>query len=228
MKLRVLDLFCGAGGAAKGYHDGFIAAGFDVEIVGVDIEPQPDYPYRFVHADAMAFTSVTAFDFVHASPPCQGESVTRSLHPDKEYDRPLIPTFERLAALSCPWVVENVDNAAAPSSVYKARLCGSSFGLRTRRHRWFWSNLAFLVSPCDHRAQGVTLGVYGNSDGAHEDGFKHPGRKRGPRQATTVEAREIMGMPWVTKRHGLTQAIPPAYTEFLAGQIAPALVRGAA
>jgi DNA (cytosine-5)-methyltransferase 1 len=216
-KPRLLDLFCGAGGAAMGYH----RAGFDV--VGVDIEPQTRFPFEFHQADAMTFP-LDGFDAIHASPPCQGESSLRVLHVDKTYERLLVPVLERMAGVSVPWVVENVNNAEAPSGIYKVRLCGSSFGLRVRRHRWFWSNTALLVPSCNHRAQqGRLVGVYGASDGAHPDGFKHPGRKRGPRQATTAEAREVMGMPWVAQRRGLTNAIPPAYTEWIGSQLLAAL-----
>lgn len=220
--MRLLDLFCGAGGAGMGYH----LAGFDV--VGVDLEPQPDYPFEFHQADAMSFP-LDGFEAIHASPPCQGETSLRVLHQDKEYERLLIPTLERFANLRVPWVVENVDNADAPPTAYKVRLCGSSFGLRVRRHRWFWSNAMLLVPPCDHAAQaGRLIGVYGASDGAHPDGFKHPGRKRGPRQATTIEAREVMGMPWAQRRRGLTNAIPPAYTEWIGRQLLDHLDREAA
>jgi DNA (cytosine-5)-methyltransferase 1 len=208
-----LDLFCGAGGAGMGYH----LAGW--EVVGVDLLPQPDYPFEFHQADAMAYP-LDGFDAIHASPPCLGETQLRQVHPTKVYERLLVPTLERLRYLPMPWVVENVDNASAPAELPKVRLCGTSFGLRMRRHRWFWSNQALLVPTCNHREfAGRLLGVYGASDGWHPEGFKHPGSKRGPRQATTVEAREVMGMPWVRQRRSLTNAIPPAYTEWLGRQL---------
>lgn len=213
----LLDLFAGAGGASVGYH----RAGFNV--VGVDIEPQPNYPFEFHQADAMQFP-LEDVDVIHASPPCQGESRLRVLHPDRTYSRLLRPTLARLATLPVPWVVENVEGADAPPEVYRFMLCGSAFGLRVRRHRWFWSNLAVWSTPCNHAAQNDRLlGVYGASDGAHPDGFKHPGQKRGPRQATTAEAREVMGMPWATRRRELTEAIPPAYTQWIGEQLIQAL-----
>ncbi len=116
-------------------------------------------------------------------------------------------------------MVENVDNADAPATFTKLRLCGTSFGLPMRRHRWFWSNILLFGLPCDHASQPDLVGVYGHSDGAHEAGFKHPGKRRGPRQATTIEAREVMGMPWATRRIGLTNAIPPVYTSFIGEQL---------
>lgn len=209
--MRVLDLFCGVGGAAMGYH----LAWPDAEIVGVDITPQPDYPFEFVQADATTYP-LGGFDFIHASPPCQGETSVRAIHQDRTYERLLIPTLTRLAELDVPWIVENVENADAPAHIYKVRLCGSAFGLRVRRHRWFWTNQAVLVPGCSHGSQIDVVGVYGSSDGTTSNG-------RGPRQATTIEAREVMGMPWATKRRGITNAIPPAYTRYLAEQLTAAV-----
>jgi DNA (cytosine-5)-methyltransferase 1 len=188
-----------------GYH----RAGF--EVVGVDIEPQPDYPFEFIQADAMTFP-LDGFDAVHASPPCQGETSVAALWRDRCHVRLLAPTLARLAELAVPWVVENVENAAAPPGVFKVRLCGSSFGLRVRRHRWFWSNALLLVPECDHGAQTDVVGVYGHSSGVN-------GKNKGPRQATTVEARKVMGMPWAVARRGITNAIPPAYTEWIGAQL---------
>ena len=216
----ILDLYSGEGGAAMGYHN----AGF--RVIGVDIHPMPGYPFEFHQADALEVlagnTAIdpTSFDAIHASPPCQGETSLKAIWQDRDHERPLIPTLEALRTLNIPWIVENVDNADAPPEYFKIRLCGSSFGLRVRRHRWFWSNMLLTPLPCDHESQGDDLvGVYGHSDGAREPGFKHPGRRRGPRQATTAEAREVMSMPWATTRRGVTNAIPPSYTEYIGCQL---------
>lgn len=141
---RLLDLFCGAGGAAEGYH----RAGFDV--FGVDINYQPNYPFDFHQGDAMTFP-LGGFDAIHASPPCQHyANVTKwrgnpALHPDL-----LVPTVDRLKGSGVPWVVENVpDSPMAPDFI----LCGSMFGLAVRRHRWFltsWGGFE-LVQGCRHR-----------------------------------------------------------------------------
>lgn len=217
---RLLDLFSGAGGAAVGYH----RAGF--EVVGVDIRPQPNYPFEHHVADALTYP-LDGFDVVHASPPCQDHSALSSLHPRRGTGWMLDAILERLGAGGTPYVVENVVGADGPVAVgvYRVLLCGSAFGLSIRRHRWFWSNVALLVPGCDHAAQrGHLVGVYGASDGAHPEGFKHPGTKRGPRQATTAEAREVMGMLWARRRREITEAIPPAYTEFIGRQLMAAVL----
>lgn len=183
MKPRILDLFSCAGGAGMGYH----RAGF--EVVGVDIRPQPNYPFEFHQADAMTYP-LDGFDAIHASPPCQAyANVTRwrgdqSTHPDL-----LQPTVDRLRASGVPWVVENVPGAPMDPDLV---LCGSMFGLRVRRHRWFltsWGAFA-LVPSCDHR--GLLA-------------FEHKGER---------EYADAMGCTWMTAVEG-RQAIPPAYTEFI-------------
>jgi DNA (cytosine-5)-methyltransferase 1 len=207
----LLDLFCGAGGSAKGYHD----AGFDV--VGVDIEPQPNYPYEFVQADALTFP-FDGFDAVHASPPCQDHS---QLH--RNYGAPshgtgwmLAATRERFQRSGLPWVLENVTGAQMPTAFI---LCGASFGLGAsgldlNRHRQFEVNFPILVPPCQHR-RGKTIGVYGN--GTNSWHLKKLGRC-----LSKAEMREAMGIDWM--RHAeLTQAIPPAYTEFIGEQLLAAI-----
>lgn len=213
-----------------GYH----RAGF--EVVGVDIKPQPDYPFEFHQAEALDFLdglrtgvcidagahsemwlSISDFAAIHASPPCQAYSALAAMPTAGDHPRLLGPTIARLREQDVPWVVENVDGARAdfPADVYRFRLCATSFALRMYRHRWFASDVFVPALSCQHAAVPDIVGVYGASDGLHEPGFKHPGIRRGPRQATTIEAREVMKMPWVTKRRGLTEAIPPAYTEHI-------------
>jgi DNA (cytosine-5)-methyltransferase 1 len=142
---RLLDLFCGAGGAAVGYD----RAGF--EVVGVDIVDQPRYPFEFHQADALTFP-LDGFDAVHASPPCQHYArVTRwrgsaEAHPDL-----LGVVLQRLRPGLMPWVVENIPEAIPAPDLM---LCGSSFGLPVRRHRHFLTSWpAFgLMAPCCHDA----------------------------------------------------------------------------
>ena len=136
---RLLDLFCGAGGAAMGYH----RAGFDV--VGVDIAPQPRYPFEFHQADAMTFP-LDGFDAIHASPPCQAYSRLRHLPwlAGKEYPLLLTPTWERLATHGVPWVIENVADAPMPYSIV---VCGWTIGLPIYRHRRFGSSFLLLAPP---------------------------------------------------------------------------------
>ncbi len=138
-KPRLLDLFSGAGGAAMGYH----RAGF--EVVGVDIAPQPHYPFEFIQGDALLYLQavpwlrdLSRFDAIHASPPCQAYSQASAqwdsrLGADRHPD--LLPEVRMLLeATGLPWVIENVPSS--PMSNYVV-LCGSSFGLGVRRHRWF-------------------------------------------------------------------------------------------
>jgi DNA (cytosine-5)-methyltransferase 1 len=215
-KLRLLDLFCGAGGAGMGYH----LAGFDV--VGVDIKPQPRYPFEFHQADALDY-SLDGFDAVHASPPCQEHSqlATFRLGHDTGWMLPVI--LERFRNSRRPYVVENV-MGARPLMPGALMICGASLGLATngyalRRHRLFASN-TFLMGPgcaCPPR----TLGVYGNGGGR-----RPPGHSKGW-TASRAESKALMGIDWMT-RGELAQAIPPAYTRFIGEQLIAHLERKAA
>jgi DNA (cytosine-5)-methyltransferase 1 len=202
----LLDLFCGAGGAAMGYHN----AGFDV--IGVDNLPQPDYPFTFVQGDATdPPIRLEHFDVIHASPPCQAYirsgNVDHSKHPD------LLPqTRIMLKASGRPYIIENVPGAPMRPDVI---LCGSHFGLPIRRHRWFESNMPLspFVPPCDH-SQPI-VGVYGHPHGRN-------GAAKGMLPSTTETWRAAMQMPWTNAR-GLSNAIPPAYTERIGRDIAQCL-----
>jgi len=195
-KYRVLDLFSGAGGAARGYYQGLTEAGLDVEIVGVDTKPQPNYPFEFVHADAMTFP-LDGFDLIHASPPCQAFTVAQVIHGNDHPDL-LAPTRDRLAAQDTPWIIENVPGAPMRRDVV---LCGSMFGeRRLRRHRLFelWPGAPMVLTPPCHHGP-FTVSVFGHG------GHIYHGVK---------QWREVMGIDWMT-RDELAQAIPPAYTRFL-------------
>jgi len=222
--VRLLDLFCGAGGASAGYH----AAGFDV--VGVDHRPQPNYPYEFVLGDAMTFP-LEGFDAIHASPPCQRFSTAtgrarkaaeRKAAADRWPDH-LTPTRQRLAAHGVPAVVENVPGA--PMGGTRFVLCGSSFGLDVRRHRLFdaigWD--PGLVPGCHH---GWQTPRFVSLDEKRKDGYLASvvGVHGHANYAGERELREAaMGIDWMTPRE-LTQAIPPAYTAWIGEQLAAALV----
>jgi DNA (cytosine-5)-methyltransferase 1 len=186
---RLLDLGCGPGGASAGYA----LAGFDV--TGVDIEPQPSYPFRFMLAD-MLTVPLSGFDVIHASPPCQAYArVTawrgdRSAHPDL-----LGPVAARLAAAGVPWVIENVPEARP---TWDLILCGTQFGLNIRRHRGFWLGgweWFDLLPPCWHRPGLLP--------------FMHKGERA---------YADAMGCAWMTKTEA-RQAIPPAYTEYIGGAL---------
>ena len=221
--MRILDLFAGAGGAAVGYHRAFP----DAEIVGVDIVPQPRYPFTFVQADAMTFP-LDGFDFIHASPPCQRYSVTRHTHA-KVYPDLVGPVRNRLVANGVPWAMENVVGAPMPAAFV---LCGASFGLKAydelsgkvlwlRRHRLFESS-AFVMPPaCACRGKDIG-GVY--SGGPNN---RNPNWNRGGYTPPGAVRKVLMDIGWMTGRQ-LCEAIPPAYTEFIGHQLAAVLAERAA
>lgn len=203
-RLKLLDLFCGAGGAAMGYH----RAGFDV--VGVDIHPQPRYPFAFVETDALAYVREHGheFDAIHASPPCQ--TYMRSGMVAKDGRHPaLIPTTRAaLEANGRPWVIENVPGSPLRVDLV---LCGSMFGLSVRRHRWFEGSppLDPWTPPCDHR-RPIT-GVYGHP---HGRGGARRRRKRPMLPSDAKTWSRAMGIDWMRPRE-LALAVPPDYTEWI-------------
>ncbi len=212
MSPRLLDLYCGAGGAAMGYH----RAGFDV--LGVDINLQPRYPFEFVQGDALEYLAAHGheYDAIHASPPCQRYS-TMTADPDRHPDL-IAPTRALLIAAGAPWVIENVPGAPLIDPV---RVCGSSFGLAVRRHRLFESNVPLVSTACRHDAQGRPVGVYGQ----HADRRQHlrtDGTQRGTKASTLAEGRAAMGIDWMEWPE-LTEAIPPAYAEHVGRQLLAAL-----
>jgi len=210
---RLLDLYCGAGGAAQGYAD----AGWDV--VGVDLYPQPNYPFEFHQANAIEFLAmldqlneVWMFDAIHASPPCQRFStMTKRWARSNEHPDLIAPTREWLVKLELPYIIENVVGAPLHNPVL---LCGSMFGLPLRRHRLFESNLLLLRPECDHRSQSRVIGVYGHPGGSS--------KRDGITFGSTEEWRAAMGTPWMNAPE-MAEAIPPAYTHYLGQQLYAAL-----
>lgn len=210
-KPRLLDLFSGAGGAARGYQ----LAGFHV--TGIDIKPQPRYAGDvFIQSDALEYVAAHGkeFDVIHASPPCQAHSDLAKLHRSKsgDYDerhKDLIPqTRELLQAIGNPYIIENVEGAPMHNSF---TLCGAMFGLKVYRHRLFETSFFVLAPP--HIA--------------HHDNTPAVGRgisKKGFISVTGVGgfgipngfnyACNAMGIDWMS-RPELSQAIPPAYTQWI-------------
>lgn len=205
MKPRLFDLFCGAGGAAVGYH----LAGF--EVVGVDIKPQPHYPFEFRQLDVLdlGFANFIGFDATHASPPCQRYSTITSFKGSQATEPDLIgPTRELLQRTGLPYVIENVPGSPLFGPL---RLCGSMFGLEVRRHRHFESPWLHSIRPpaCDHSRRCIA--VYGKAP-AHRlpDGVQ--------RARDLAEGQRAMGIEWMEWAE-LTQAIPPAYTKWIGQQL---------
>ena len=199
-----------------GYH----LAGF--EVVGVDINPQPHYPFEFHKADALEFP-LDGFDAIHASPPCQGYStktMDKSVHP-----RLIEPVRARLSATGLPYVIENVAGARR-EMLDPFMLCGSSFGLRVRRHRWFESNVPMPPPPCDHAWQDADRCFELYDHGRwYKSGVVHVFGTGGGKGAE--HWAEAMGIDWMDRRH-LAESIPPAYTEWIGGRLIRALEGGLA
>lgn len=195
-KFKLLDLFCGAGGAAMGYH----RAGF--EVVGVDIERQPHYPFEFHRGDALEYPAShgTEFDVIHASPPCQRYSEATPINARRDHPDLIASTRRALMNSGKPYIIENVDGARY---ILKASvvLCGSMFGLPIQRHRWFeiWPNILILVPPCNHSHHPIV-----GSGSAHGRG-----------EASVPQMIEALDVPWMSVRREVRQAIPPAYTEYI-------------
>jgi DNA (cytosine-5)-methyltransferase 1 len=219
-----------------GYH----RAGFDV--VGVDIKPQPNYPFIFVRADALATLArllsggelsggclddyaLKDFDAIHASPPCQAYSALQSMPNAGEHPELLEPSRVLLRATGLPYVIENVMGAPMPNAV---TICGASFGLGTddhdlARHRQFECSFSVMVPPCAHGGRKV-LGLYGD----HAKDSRRP-RRAGEGQFSRPDSlrlgSEAMGIDWMTWKE-LCQAIPPAYTEHIGAYLMRAVTEG--
>lgn len=213
MRPRLLDLFCGAGGAAMGYH----RAGFDV--VGVDIRPQPNYPFEFCQDDALDVLhdfvihgtdpGWELFDAIHASPPCPAYSLVSGFqgvandHPDL-----VAPVRDQLDEIGLPYVIENVPGSPLRRDLV---LCGEMFGLRVHRHRVFelggWFSMAHPHAR--HNLRG------GKTNCETGDGVA---RWITGHYADHEDASDAMGIDWMT-RSELPDAIPPAYTQFIGEQL---------
>ncbi len=202
--MRALDLFCGAGGVSMGLH----RAGFDV--TGIDLSPQPRYPFRFIQGDALE-ADLSGYDLICASPPCQAYCGMQRLNEAKGTAKvhPMLiePVREKLIASGVPYIIENVVGAPLRNPIV---LCGSMFGLGVWRHRLFECSFSTLWPHCQHGLCPEPIAVYGDHPQA-------PGDKtaRVRRAKTLAQGQEAMGIDWMDWKT-LTQAIPPAYSEFMA------------
>lgn len=205
--MKLLDLFCCQGGASMGY----VLAGF--EVTGVDIDPQPRYPFEFIQADAVEYVRAHGheFDAIHASPPCQAhtraQKIMKREHPDL-----IEPTRQALIESGRPYVIENVPGSPLHDPL---ELCGSMFGLQTYRHRWFefgGAGIPPVVAVPHHEPHRTRTAKMGRP--AAPDEYMHiVGNFSG-----VERARGVMGMPWAN-RDGLREAIPPAYTEWIGRKV---------
>jgi DNA (cytosine-5)-methyltransferase 1 len=205
---RLLDLYSGAGGAAEGYR----RAGF--EVVGVDKDPQPHYPFLLVQDDAITFLrrNWRHFDAVHASPPCQAYSPLNALSPDKTYPDLLAPTRDVLAETRLPFALENV-MAAPLNKDISVVLCGGMFGLRTYRHRRFEPGGGITLTAPPHPPHVIRTATKRRRElwaqGWHVSVTGDVGTYVGP---------EAMGIDWMSGNE-LCQAIPPPYTQWIGKQL---------
>lgn len=204
--MRVLDLFCNAGGAATGYA----RAGF--EVVGVDINPQPNYPFEFVQADALRLLPLirlSSFDLVHASPPCQhGAAITKGTNKRLQDTYPNLysPTRAMLEQAGKPYVIENT--YARPDVV----LCGEMFGLGVLRHRRIELGNWFTAKPAHPRHRGYVRGM---RHGVVREGPYVAVYGKGGGKATVPEAQGAMGIDWTGVHEELVEMLPPAYTQWI-------------
>lgn len=209
MRPLLLDLYCGAGEAARGYS----AAGFNV--VGVDIAPQPHYPYEFHQSDAIEFVlrHGREFDLIHASPPCQAYSTVRWLVEarcgPRNYPDLVALTREALCRVGRPYVIENVPGAPLVDPIL---LCGEMFGLRVFRHRLFETSFFLLAPPHPRHPRKATTNAYRGISG-----FRYGATHINVAGNNFIleDAKIAMGLHCDMTRKEITQAIPPAYTEFV-------------
>lgn len=196
-KLRLLDLCCKAGGASVGYHN----AGF--EVVGVDIEPQPNYPFEFYQADALKF-DLRGFDVIHASPPCQAYTRARTIQ-QRTHPKLIKRLRKRLAGY--PYVIENVVGAPLENPIL---LCGTMFGIRTYRHRIFEASFPLVVpSHPEHKCKQVKMG----RPVQRGDFIQIVGHF-----SNVDYAKKVMEINWMN-RNELAEAIPPVYSEYIGHQM---------
>lgn len=216
MRPRLLDLFCGAGGASMGYH----RAGF--EVVGVDVRPQPRYPFSFIQGDALQLLAAIGrrFDAIHASPPCIGYTSARIRTATTEAPLLIPVTRQLLQLVGRPWVIENVATRQTGLTAH-LRLCACQFGMpELKRERWFetWPAIYDLRPPCYHPLPSISVlrraGRIWAQGGVIDD------------YVPLARCKQVMGIDWMTQRE-LGNAIPPSYTEYIGRHLMEVISDGA-
>lgn len=217
-KVYLLDLCCKAGGCSVGYERAAKKMGIDIEIVGVDIEPQKNYPYEFIQADAVDFLSknLKEFTHIHASPPCQKH--TTLSHPivsktNKQYDCIINPLRNLIKESRRPGLIENVPNAPIRNDIV---LNGEMFGLGVIRIRHFEAVNWFSLSPLSPKIKGtVKNGDYITVAGKGSLKCKNGKRYKNFNENIIKTWSDAMGIDWMTEYSELANAIPPAYTHYI-------------
>ena len=202
--MKLLDLFCGAGGAAMGYA----RAGF--EVTGVDIAPQPNYPFTFVQGDALTYLAEHGheYDAIHGSPPCQASTaLTKGTNKGRRYPNLIPATRELLATFDVPTVIENVQGSDLRRDLV---LCGEMFGLSVIRHRYFELSEFTADQPAHKPHRGR---VAGYRHGSWHEGPYFAVYGEGGGKGSVSQWQAAMGIDWTDVRKEIAEAIPPAYTE---------------
>ena len=199
-----------------GYH----RAGF--EVVGVDVKPQPRYPFEFHQADALGFIRAHGkeFDAIHASPVCKGYSIANNIHGKTDHPMQIPEVRDALSATGLPYVIENVP-AAAKHMLSPATVCGLALGCNVKRHRLFESNMLIHGTTCPPGHPGDWLCIFGHTVLERSPAIART-PKGGPifrrKHLGTDQGREAMGIGWMNRKE-LSDAIPPAYTLFVGEQL---------
>ena len=215
MRPRLLDMFCGGGGAAVGYT----LAGFDV--TGVDIAPQPNFPFPFIQSNALELDQdfLNGFDVLHASPPCQAYSdlAARNGNGD-DWPRLIEPVRSMLSATGLPYVIENVEGAPLVDPV---KLCGTMFPeLRVIRHRLFETNFPLIIPPHISQTKHPLVHTLDKRKAHYgkTDQWRDYVQVTGGGNCSIAAASQAMGIDWMLKRE-INEAIPPAYTRLIGEQL---------